>query len=164
MSRNGNAPLPETGASADTLWRRAPEAVAVDIRLAQDGLLAVNRLLMTFLNKRMPVADITLARSGSGELRATVLLECDAESARRYATLLSTLEDVAAAELAADSELAEVALVRAPGESEYRTLSGSPEEVERRLAEGSERGAQSGQSGAEVVRLGPVVVPGSNRR
>ena len=56
-------------------------------------MLALNRLMMTLQNKRMPVAGFTVGRDGDG-MRATLLLDCPPETARRYTALLSALEDV----------------------------------------------------------------------
>ncbi|TCJ20676.1 hypothetical protein E0L93_00135 [Rubrobacter taiwanensis] len=118
---------------------------ALEIRLC-GGLLALNRLSMTLQNKRMPVEGLTLARNGA-EVRVTVVLDCEGETARRYAALLSGLEDVSEAGVVADLE--EVALVRADGRCE--AVSGSPEYVERWLAENEVE---------DAVRLGPVARPG----
>jgi hypothetical protein len=118
---------------------------ALEVRLS-GGLLALNRLSMTLQNKRMPVENLTFARNGAG-VRATVVLGCEPDVARRYATLLSALEDVA--EAAVVEQLEEVALVRVAGKHE--TVSGSPEYVERWLAENDVE---------DAVRLGPVARPG----
>src|SRR5918998_3027191 len=95
----------------------APKAATalnpVEARLSGD-LLALNRLIMTFLNKRMPVAGFTVGRDGDG-MRATILLDCTPESARRYATLLSALEDVE--EIEAARGTVEVALLKVRGEN-----------------------------------------------
>ena len=64
----------------------------VEARLSGD-LLALNRLIMTFLNKRMPVAGFTVGRDAGG-MRVTIVLDCPTEIARRYLALLSSLEDV----------------------------------------------------------------------
>jgi hypothetical protein len=133
------------------------------------GLLALNRLVMTFQNKRMPVAGFTVGRSGEGGAwRATVLLDCPTETARRYAALLSGLEDVEEIEPSAGT--VEVALLKVSGEGwrepaaasgveahvEGGTVvaSGEPEKVEAWLgsiADGVE----------DIVRLGPVARPGN---
>jgi hypothetical protein len=75
----------------------APKAAAtalnpIELRLS-GGMMALNRLIMTFQNKRMPVAGLTVGRDGGG-MRATILLDCPPETARRYAALLAGLEDV----------------------------------------------------------------------
>src|SRR5918995_4269734 len=75
-------PEPATGVALNT----------VEVRFT-GGMLALNRLLMTLQNKRMPVAGFTLGRDGEG-MRATLLLDCPPESALRYTALLSALEDV----------------------------------------------------------------------
>lgn len=75
----------------------APEATevvlnTVEIRLAS-GVLALNRLLMTLQNKRMPVSGINISGDRE-ETRAAFVLDCPQEMAQRYATLLEGLEDV----------------------------------------------------------------------
>jgi hypothetical protein len=57
------------------------------------GMLALNRLLMTLQNKRMPVAGFTLGGDSDG-MRATILLGCPPESALRYTAIICALEDV----------------------------------------------------------------------
>ncbi len=64
----------------------------IGVRIA-GGMLALNRLLMTLQNKRMPVARIKVEGDGDGT-SITVGLDCPPETARRYATLLEGLEDV----------------------------------------------------------------------
>ncbi len=150
---------------------KAPAGTAlnpIEMRLV-GGLLALNRLVMTFMNKRMPVAGFTVGRSaGGGAWRATVILDCPAETARRYAALLASLEDVEEIELA--DETVEVALIKASGEGwrgpadasgveahmEGDTIvaSGEPEKVEAWL------GSVAGEV-EDIVRLGPVARPGS---
>ncbi len=154
----------------------APEAVPgapagttlnpIEMRLG-GGLLALNRLVMTFMNKRMPVAGFTVGRSGEGETwRATVVLDCPAETARRYAALLSSLEDVEEIELA--SPTVEVALLKTTGggwpaaqegveahvEGGTVVASGEPEKVEAWLGTIAEEVE-------DIVRLGPVARPGN---
>jgi hypothetical protein len=80
----------------------------IEARVSGD-LLALNRLIMTFLNKRMPVAGFTVGRDGGG-MRATILLDCTPETARRYAALLSNLEDVERIEFS--GKTMEVALLK----------------------------------------------------
>jgi len=126
------------------------------------GMLALNRLLMTLQNKRMPVAGFTLGRDGDG-MRAIILLDCPPESALRFTALISALEDVSEA---GPVQTIEVALIEASGD--WRTAaeragiqahendgtvvaSGEPEEVEDFLAS---------LGVADVVRLGPVSRPG----
>src|SRR5215216_2660282 len=114
----------------------------IELRLG-GGLLALNRLVTTFLSKRMPVAGFTMGRSADGGAwRATVLLDCPPETARRYAALLSGLEDVE--EIEATDETVEVALLKtggdgwrepAPGISAHEeggtvVASGDPERME----------------------------------
>ena len=139
----------------------------IEMRLG-GGLLALNRLVMTFMNKRMPVAGFTVGRSGEGGAwRATVILDCPAETAHRYAALLASLEDVEEIELS--DETVEVALIKASGEGwrgpadasgveahmEGGTVvaSGEPEKVEAWL------GSVAGEV-EDIVRLGPVARPG----
>src|SRR5918997_2736930 len=85
----------------------------VEVRI-NGGMLALNRFLMTLQNKRMPVASFTVGRDGHG-MRATILLDCPPESARRYATLLSALEDIE--EIEATEETMEIALLKVRGET-----------------------------------------------
>ena len=127
------------------------------------GMLALNRLLMTLQNKRMPVAGFTLGRDSDG-MRATILLDCQHESALRYTALISALEDVSEA---GPAETIEVVLIdtsidwRDPAERlgieahEYDgtvVASGAPEEVDAFLA-------ALGDGLEDVVRLGPVARP-----
>src|ERR671911_155745 len=84
----------------------------IELRLS-GGMLALNRLIMTFQNKRMPVAGLTVGRDADG-MRATIVLDCPPETARRYATLLSGLEDVEGIEV--PEQTVEVALVKTNGE------------------------------------------------
>ena len=148
--------------------RHAPTDTAlnpVEVRLS-GGMLALNRFLMTLQNKRMPVASFTVGRDEDG-MRATILLDCPSESARRYATLLSTLEDVE--EIEAAEETIEVALLKLRGENwresavragieahedgETVVASGEPEKLEAWLA-GMKNELE------DVVRLGPMARPG----
>jgi hypothetical protein len=145
----------------------APEAATalnpIEVRLC-GSLLALNRLIMTFLNKRMPVAGFTVGRDAGG-MRATILLDCSPETARRYAALLSSLEDVEEIELS--QETVEVALLETGGngwrESASRAgittheaggtvvASGDPEKMEAWLGS---------LEVEDIVRLGPIVRPG----
>jgi hypothetical protein len=148
--------------------RHAPTDTAlnpVEVRLT-GGMLALNRFLMTLQNKRMPIASFTVGRDGGG-MRATILLHCPPESARRYATLLSALEDVEEIEAARDT--VEVALLKVRGENwresaaragiethedgETVVASGEPEKLEAWLA-----GMKDELE--DVVRLGPMARPG----
>ena len=148
--------------------RHAPTDTAlnpVEVRLT-GGMLALNRFLMTLQNKRMPIASFTVGRDGGG-MRATILLDCPPESARRYATLLSALEDVE--EIEAAEETMEVALLKLRGENwresaaragieahedgETVVASGEPEKLEAWLA-----GMKDELE--DVVRLGPMARPG----
>jgi hypothetical protein len=140
----------------------------IEMRLG-GGLLALNRLVMTFQNKRMPVAGFTVGRSADGGAwRATVILDCPAETTRRYAALLSSLEDVEEIELFAGT--VEVALLKTSGECwrgpadasgveahmEGGTVvaSGEPEKVEAWLG-------SIADEVEDIVRLGPVGRPGN---
>ena len=129
------------------------------------GMLALNRILMTLQNKRMPVAGFTLGREAKpGGMRATIVLDCPLESALRYTALLSALEDV---QEAGPAEVMEVILLRtardwrgaaervgvAAHESGGTVVaSGEPEKVERFLA-------SLGEGVEDTVRLGPVARP-----
>ena len=138
----------------------------IEARLS-GGMLALNRFLMTMQNKRMPVASFTVGHDGC-EMRATILLDCPPESARRYAALLSGLEDVE--EIGAATEIVEVALLKVRN-SAWRELatrlgveahedgntvvaSGEPETLEAWLAEIKD-------DLEDLVRLGPVARPGN---
>jgi len=136
----------------------------VQIRLS-GGMLALNRFLMTLQNKRMPVASFTLGKDGGG-MRATILLDCPPESARRYTALLSGLEDVE--EIGAAQAPMEVALLKVGGEAwrdsaaragvkahedgETVVASGEPETLEAWLDEIKD-------DLEDLVRLGPVARP-----
>ena len=126
------------------------------------GMLALNRLLMTLQNKRMPVAGFTLGSDNDG-MRATILLDCQPESALRYTALISALEDVREA---GPAETIEVALIetsrdwREPAERSgieaheddgTVVASGEPEKVDAFLA--AWRGRE------DMVRVGPVARP-----
>jgi hypothetical protein len=137
---------------------------AIEVRFT-GGMLALNRLLMTLQNKRMPVAGFTLGRASDG-MRATILLDCPPESALRYTALISALEDV---RVAGPAETIEVALI---GTSrDWRELaaqsgieahedggtvvaSGEPEKVEAFLT-------ALGDGAEDVVRVGPLARPES---
>ena len=143
--------------------RAAAALNPIEMRLG-GGLLALNRLVTTFLSKRMPVAGFTVGRDG-GAMRATLVLDCPPETARRYAALLSGLQDVEEIEIC--GETVEVALLKTNGEGwresaagietheEGGTVvaSGEPEKVEAWL--GTLRDEVE-----DIVRLGPVVRPG----
>jgi hypothetical protein len=127
------------------------------------GMLALNRFLMTLQNKRMPVAGFTLGRDRDG-MRATIVLDCPPESALRYTSLISALEDV---QVAGPAEGLEVVLLHAAGdwrEAAERAgvaahesggtvvASGEPEKVDGFLA-------SLGDGVEDIVRLGPVARP-----
>ena len=136
----------------------------IEVRL-RSGMLVLNRFLMTLQNKRMPVASFTVGGDGGG-VRATILLDCPPEAARRYATLLSGLEDVEEIEIS--GETMEIALLKVGGntwrESAARAgvvahedgstvvASAEPEKLEAWLAEIKE-------DLEDLVRLGPVARP-----
>ena len=138
----------------------------IEVRLS-GGMLALVRFLMTLQNKRMPVARFTVGRDKE-DLRVTILLDCPHESARRYLTLLSALEDVEAIEAATDTM--EVALLKVKGgvswegsaarsriaaheDGETVVASGEPEALEAWLSEVQE-------NVEDVVRIGPTARPG----
>lgn len=131
------------------------------------GMLGLNRLLMTLQNKRMPVAGFTLGRDADG-MRATIILDCPPEMARRYTMLLSNLEDVHDAIPA--EEALEIVLLKTDGggwkESATRhgveahendgtiVASGRPDTIENWLS--------SLENDVEdLVRLGPAARPGN---
>jgi hypothetical protein len=136
----------------------------IEVRI-NGGMLALNRFLMTLQNKRMPVANFTVGRDGGG-MRATILLDCPPEQARRYTALLSALEDVE--KIGAVDEMVEVVLLKVWGDPPYESArhagvevhgdetlvaSGEPERLKVWLAEITD-------SVEDVVRLGPVARPG----
>jgi hypothetical protein len=135
----------------------------VEVRFT-GGMLALNRLLMTLQNKRMPVAGFTLGRDGEG-MRATILLDCPPESALRYTALISALEDVSEAgpagtvevaliETTADwLEVAEGAGVQAHEDGGTVVATGEPERIDAFLA-------SLGDGVTDMVRLGTVARPG----
>jgi alkanesulfonate monooxygenase SsuD/methylene tetrahydromethanopterin reductase-like flavin-dependent oxidoreductase (luciferase family) len=144
-----------------------PETTAPTVVEARvnGGIYALNRFLMTLQSKRMPVADLAIGHSGEAT-RITLALDCPPETARRYATLLSGLEDVE--EVRDVEETVEVALVDANtegwreaakkagvgGHEEDGTVvvSGSPEKVGAWVE-------ALGEEGKNVLRLGPVARP-----
>jgi hypothetical protein len=144
---------------------QAPALNPIELRLG-GGMMALNRLITTFQSKRMPVAGLTVGRDG-GRVRATVLLACPHETARRYAALLSGLEDVEGIEV--PEQTVEVALVKTNGEGWREpagqagitahedggtvVASGEPEKVEAWLG-------SLGDEVEDIVRLGPVARPG----
>ena len=144
---------------------QAPALNPIELRLG-GGMMALNRLITTFQSKRMPVAGLTVGRDG-GRVRATVLLDCPHETARRYAALLSGLEDVEGIEV--PEQTVEVALVKTNGEGWREpagqagitahedggtvVASGEPEKVEAWLG-------SLGDEVEDIVRLGPVARPG----
>ncbi len=142
-----------------------PEAATalnpIELRLS-GGMLALSRLIMTFQNKRMPVAGFTVGRDGEA-LRATILLDCSPETARRYAALLSGLENVEEIELA--GETVEVALLKTRGwrESAARAGISAHEEGGTVVASGDPERMEAWLGTLEaddIVRLGPVARPG----
>jgi hypothetical protein len=135
----------------------------IEVRLS-GGLLALNRLIMTFLNKRMPVAGFTAGRDAGG-MRATILLDCTPETARRYAALLSSLEDVEELELS--EETVEVALLQTSDdgwrESASRAGIAAHEAGGTVVASGDPEKMDAWLGSLEVediVRLGPIARPG----
>ena len=142
-------PEPATGVALNT----------IEVRFT-GGMLALNRLLMTLQNKRMPVAGFTLARDGDG-MRATILLDCPSEPALRYTALISALEDVVEAGPAESIEVVLIETSRDWREPARQTgieahedggtvvASGEPEKVEAFLT-------ALGDGAEDVVRIGPV--------
>src|SRR5918994_7893158 len=145
----------------------APKAAAtalnpIELRLS-GGMMALNRLIMTFQNKRMPVAGLTVGRDGGG-MRATIVLDCPPETARRYAALLSGLEDVEGLDLSGDT--IEVALLKTNvegwRESAARAGIEAHEEGGTVVASGDPERMEAWLGTLEVeaiVRLGPVARP-----
>ncbi|MFL6008689.1 MAG: hypothetical protein ACJ73Z_03495 [Rubrobacteraceae bacterium] len=135
----------------------------IELRLS-GGMLALNRLIMTFQNKRMPVASLTVGRDAEG-MRATIVLDCPPETARRYAALLSGLEDVEGLDLSGDT--IEVALLETKvegwRESAARAGIEAHEEGGTVVASGDPERMEAWLGSLEVediVRLGPVARPG----
>jgi hypothetical protein len=142
--------------------RAATALNPIELRLS-GGMLALNRLIMTFQNKRMPVAGLTVGRDGEG-MRATIVLDCPPETARRYAALLSGLEDVEGLDLSGDT--IEVALLKTnvEGWRESATRAGieAHEEGGTVVASGDPERMEAWLGSLEVediVRLGPVARP-----
>jgi hypothetical protein len=145
-------PEPATGVALNT----------VEVRLT-GGMIALNRLLMTLQNKRMPVAGFTLGHDPEG-MRATILLDCATEPALRYTAIISALEDVTEAgpaqtmavvlvETSADWRAAAGrAGVEAHENERTVVVTGDPEKVDGFLAD-------LGDDVEDVVRLGPVARP-----
>jgi ATP-dependent Clp protease adapter protein ClpS len=142
-------PEPATGVALNT----------IEVRFT-GGMLALNRLLMTLQNKRMPVAGFTLGRDSDG-MRATILLDCPPEPALRYTALILALEDVSEAGPAESIEVVLIETSRDWREPATQTgieahedggtvvASGEPEKVEAFLA-------ALGDGAEDVVRIGPV--------
>ena len=139
----------------------------IEVRFA-GGMLALNRLLMTLQNKRMPVAGFTVGSDGDG-MRATILLDCPPESAQRYTALISGLADVSEAgpaetievvlvETSKDwREAAERAGIEAHEDGGTVVASGDPENVENFLV-------ALGDGIEDMVRLGPLARPEGEAR
>src|SRR5215207_7515555 len=143
--------------------RAATALNPIELRLS-GGMMALNRLIMTFQNKRMPVAGLTVGRDGGG-MRATIVLDCPPETARRYAALLSSLEDIEGIELSSDT--IEVALLKPNGggwrESAAQLGITAHEEGGTVVASGDPESMEAWLGSLEVediVRLGPVARPG----
>jgi hypothetical protein len=143
--------------------RAATALNPIELRLS-GGMLALNRLIMTFQNKRMPVASLTVGRDAEG-MRATIVLDCPPETARRYAALLSGLEDVEGLDLSGDT--IEVALLETKvegwRESAARAGIEAHEEGGTVVASGDPERMEAWLGSLEVediVRLGPVARPG----
>ena len=127
------------------------------------GMLALNRLLMTLQNKRMPVAGFTLGTDRDG-MRATILLDCQPEPALRYTALISALEDVSEAGPAGTIEMslvetsrdwrkpAQQSGIEAHEDGGTVMASGEPEKMDAFLA-------ALGDGVEDVVRVGPLARP-----
>ena len=137
----------------------------VEMRLT-GGMSALNRLIMTFQNKRMPVVGLAVGRDGGG-MRATIVLDCPPETARRYAALLSGLEDAEGIEV--PEETLEIALLETDSDG-WRELAArvgieAHEQGGTVVASGEPEGIEAwlgslGDEVRDVVRLGPVARPG----
>ena len=134
----------------------------IEIRFT-GGMLALNRLLMTLQNKRMPVAGFTLGSDVDG-MRATILLDCPPESAQRYTALISALEDVSEA---GPAETIEVALIETSGDwrgAAERVGIAAHENAGTVVASGRTENVEEfiatlGEGVEDIVRLGPVARP-----
>jgi hypothetical protein len=145
-------PEPATGVALNT----------VEVRFT-GGMLALNRLLMTLQNKRMPVEGFTLGHDQEG-MRATILLDCPPEQALRYTAIISALEDVREAGPAQTVEVvlvetaanwrtaAERAGIEAHEDDGTVVATGEPEKVDGFLA-------ALGDDVEDVVRMGPEARP-----
>jgi hypothetical protein len=145
-------PEPATGVALNT----------VEVRFT-GGMLALNRLLMTLQNKRMPVAGFTLGRDAGG-MRATILLDCPPEPALRYTAIISALEDVTEAGPAQTIEIALIETsadwrsaaermgVEAHENDGTVVATGEPEKVDGFLAD-------LGDDVDDMIRMGPVARP-----
>ena len=145
-------PEPATGVALNT----------VEVRFT-GGMLALNRLLMTLQNKRMPVAGFTLGRDAGG-MRATILLDCPPEQALRYTAIISALEDVTEAGPAQTIEIALIETsadwrsaaermgVEAHENDGTVVATGEPEKVDGFLAD-------LGDDVDDMIRMGPVARP-----
>jgi hypothetical protein len=145
-------PDPATGVALNT----------VEVRFT-GGMLALNRLLMTLQNKRMPVAGFTLGRDAGG-MRATILLDCPPEPALRYTAIISALEDVTEAGPAQPIEIALIETsadwrsaaermgVEAHENDGTVVATGEPEKVDGFLAD-------LGDDVDDMIRMGPVARP-----
>jgi hypothetical protein len=137
----------------------------VEMRLT-GGMSALNRLIMTFQNKRMPVVGLAVGRDGGG-MRATIVLDCPPDTARRYAALLSGLEDVEGIEV--PEETLEVALLETNSDGWRESAAQAGIEAHEQggtvVASGEPAGIEVwlgslGDEARDVVRLGPGARPG----
>ncbi len=140
----------------------------IEVRL-NGGMYALNRFLMTLQNKRMPVVSFAVGKDEHG-MRATMLLDCPPETARRYTMLLSALEDVQ--QIGAAGKLLEIALLKIRGNTWRESAAragvevrengdtivavGEPETLEAWLAEIKD-------DLEDFVRFGPVARPGDGK-
>ena len=130
------------------------------------GPLALNRLLMTIQNKRMPVSGFTLGHDRRG-MRATLIFDCPPEAARRYAMILSALEDVQNVEAAEESVTVVLLKVSGDGWKESAATAGIAAHEGRGtvVASGEPEKLESWLSGLDrvrdLVRLGPLARPGN---
>jgi hypothetical protein len=140
----------------------------IEVRL-NGGMYALNRFLMTLQNKRMPVASFAVGKDKHG-MRATVLLDCPPETARRYTALLSTLEDVQ--QIGVASEILEVALLKVRDNTWRESAARAGVEVQEKgdmiVAAGDSETletwlAEIKDALEDFVRFGPVARPGDRR-
>jgi hypothetical protein len=140
----------------------------IEVRL-NGGMYALNRFLITLQNKRMPVVSFAVGKDEHG-MRATMLLDCPPETARRYTMLLSALEDVQ--QIGAASKLLEIALLKIRGNTWRESAACAGVEVHENgdtivaVGQPETLGAWLAEIKDDLddfVRFGPVARPGDGK-